>query len=319
MKTALIVGMAAVLAAGGVYSRQRWVQGNFHEVLPGEIYRSAQPSEARLRAWASEYHLATVLNLRDDRSFHAEAAEARAAGLRYLHMPFSDSNPMERPALLALLDSLESLPRPILIHCRSGADRTGTVSALALMAVGGFSFVEARRQLDWRFLHLGDDAEAVEGVVLRYAAYCERFGQDPGGWAEFKRWVRDHYNHSYFLVDIAAPDTIRAVSGTLTSVEVVIRNCTDRTIPGGHPDHDLKLAVYSGSATDQLPDFEYHPRLPLPGPIAPYDSLRVTREFWSPRDPGVYEIRFDLLEENVAWFCSEGSPENIHALVVEDP
>jgi hypothetical protein len=47
--------------------------------------------------------------------------------------------------------------------------------------------------------------------------------------------------------------------------------------------------------------------------------LVVTREFTSPAEPGVYEFRFDLLEEHVAWFCSAGSPENIQVLVVEGP
>jgi len=318
-RIALIAGLVVVIAAGGLYANQRWVRGNFHEVVPGEVYRSAQPSPAQLRTWTREHHLAAVLNLRDDRGFHDEADAARAAGLRYVHLPFSDGNPMERPAVLALLDSLETLPRPLLIHCRSGADRAGTVSTMAQMAVGGMSFMEARDQLSARYLHFGDDPEAVEGVLLRYASYCERLGRNPGGWTEFKHWVRDHYHESYFLVDITAPDTIRTTPNTLTGVELVIRNGTDFTIPAGLPGHDLKVAAYEGSATDQIPDFEYHPRLQLTAPIAPYDSLIVTREFTSPAEPGVYEIRFDLLEENVAWFCSAGSPENIQVLVVEGP
>jgi len=315
----LVLALAAAAGVGGVYAHQRWVRGNFHEVLPGEIYRAAQPTPEQLRDWTGQYGLATVLNLRDDRGFQAEAAEARAAGLRYVHLPISDSHPTKRPALLALLDSLETLPRPLLIHCRAGADRTGTASVLALMAVDGRSFDEARGQLDARYLHFGGDAGAVEGVVLRYAAYCERFGRDPGGWTEFRQWAADHYSHAYFLVDITAPDTIRAAPGVLTPVELVVHNRTDRAIPGGQPGHDIKVAVYTGSAVDLVPDHEFFPRLRVRQDIAPHDSLQVIREFWTPDTPGVYEIRFDLLEEDVAWFCAEGSPERSRVLVVEEP
>lgn len=312
----VFVVLAVAAALAGVYANQRYMTGNFHVVLPGEIFRAAQPTAEQLTGWTEEHALATVLNLRDDRGFREEAAAARAAGLRYLHFPISDSHPTKRPALLALLDSLETLPRPLLIHCRAGADRTGTASVLALMAVGGRSFAEAREQLGLRYLHLDDDVEAVEGAILRYEAWCERFGRDTGGWREFRRWAEDHYSHGYFLVEIDAPDTIRTAPRTLSTVDLVIHNRTDIAIPGAHPDHDLKVVAYRGSGVDHVPDHEYPPRLPVTVDIAPHDSLRVTREFWAPDEPGVYEIRFDLLEEWVTWFCAEGSPEVPRVLLV---
>ncbi|MCP4571510.1 MAG: dual specificity protein phosphatase family protein [bacterium] len=305
----MIVVVALIVTVGGVYARQRWVTANFHEVLSGEVYRAAQPSSAQLRAWTEQHGLATVLNLRDDRGFQDEAADARSLGLRYVHLPISDSHPTKRWDFLALLDSLESLPRPLLIHCRAGADRTGAASALALMAVGERPFAEARGQLAPAYLHFGDDPEAVEGVVLRYAAYCERFDRDPGGWAEYRRWAADHYSHAFYQVDITAPDTIRAAAGRLAAVDLVVHNRTDQAVPGGQAGFDIKLAAYFGSALDQVPDREFFPRLAVTEDIAPHDSLAVTREFQAPEEPGVYELRFDLLEENVTWFCTAGSPE----------
>lgn len=318
-RTLLFISLAVACGAGGVYAHQRWISANFHEVLPGDLYRSAQPSPTRLQDWIREYGLASVLNLNDDGTFPDEAAVADAANVRYVHLPLSDLVLPERLIFLAFLDSLEALPRPLLIHCRAGADRTGMASMLALMAVGGRSFLEARGQLGLRYLHVDDDPQAIEGVVLRYAAHCARLGRDTGGWPEYRRWARDHYSHSYFLVDIAGPDTMRAAPGAMGTVDLVIHNRSDTEVPAGEGGHDIRLASYAGSAVDMIPDHEYSPRLPVPRPIAAHDSLRVTKRFRSPDEPGVYEIRFDLLEEHVTWFCSAGSPERARVLVVAEP
>src|SRR5437868_10409278 len=40
--------------------------GNFHTVVPGAVYRSAQPSKAELQKLVSVYGIRTVINLRGD-------------------------------------------------------------------------------------------------------------------------------------------------------------------------------------------------------------------------------------------------------------
>ena len=37
---------------------------NFHAIVAGEAYRSAQPSADEIRAYRDEYHIATIINLR---------------------------------------------------------------------------------------------------------------------------------------------------------------------------------------------------------------------------------------------------------------
>ena len=53
--------------------------------------------------------------------------------------------------LLALMSSAE---RPLLIHCRSGADRTGLVSAFYVAGVAGGSELYAELQLTPLFGHI---------------------------------------------------------------------------------------------------------------------------------------------------------------------
>ena len=54
-----------------------------------------------------------------------------------------------------LLDIMKNAPKPILIHCKAGADRSGIVSAIYGRAVAGWSEESAERQLSVYFGHIG--------------------------------------------------------------------------------------------------------------------------------------------------------------------
>ena len=54
-----------------------------------------------------------------------------------------------------LVAILRTAPRPILIHCRSGADRTGLASVIYLARIAKVDEETAERQLSLRFGHVG--------------------------------------------------------------------------------------------------------------------------------------------------------------------
>ena len=58
-------------------------------------------------------------------------------GLSLYDLPLSATRRPARLELLRLIDVLERCPYPLLIHCKSGADRTGLASALYLMLQRG--------------------------------------------------------------------------------------------------------------------------------------------------------------------------------------
>ena len=118
-----------------LFTTRMLTKNNFHEVIPGEIYRSAQLSAGKLENVVEEHGIQTVISLRRPRekeSWYINEKEA-AAGLGIGHhdiaMDLTFSPRIDH--LLELRDLLENSPKPLLVHCRAGADRTGLASIMA--------------------------------------------------------------------------------------------------------------------------------------------------------------------------------------------
>jgi tyrosine-protein phosphatase SIW14 len=102
---------------------------NFHQVSQ-TIYRGAQPSKEGFQSLA---HLGvkTIIDLRggDGRSQDEEKV-VKAAGMRYIAIPldgYAAPSDQQVTQLLGLLN--DSSAGPVFVHCRRGADRTGTIIA----------------------------------------------------------------------------------------------------------------------------------------------------------------------------------------------
>ncbi len=136
------LALATLVVAGLVTFtfRNSWFRGNFGVVDDGLVYRSAQPTDG-LPGLVAEKHLATVLNLRGgsdaDPWYAAEVAATRRLGVDFYDLPLVATARPSRKQLLTLLDLLDRCKYPLLIHCKSGSDRTGLVSGLYLMSRKG--------------------------------------------------------------------------------------------------------------------------------------------------------------------------------------
>lgn len=163
----------------------RGVWTNLDQVAPG-VWRSNQPSPQRLRQYRARLGLKSVINLRGSgaQGFYLFEAEAcRDLGLTLHDLSFSARRAPTRSALLNALDLFAVVEKPVLIHCKSGADRTGLMSALYLMAIEGRPLAEAQRQLSFRYLHLkSTDTGILDHFLTLYAA--EAKGRDVRAWIE---------------------------------------------------------------------------------------------------------------------------------------
>ena len=140
-----------------------------------------------------------MLNLRgatEYGSYLLEREACRAAGIELVDFKLTSRKLPSREEILALDDVFARLPRPFLMHCKSGADRAGFAAALYLMLQQGLSAEEAQRQLSWRYLHLRGAATGVLHFLLeRYAA---ENAVAPMG---FREWVETRYDPEALMAE----------------------------------------------------------------------------------------------------------------------
>jgi protein tyrosine phosphatase (PTP) superfamily phosphohydrolase (DUF442 family) len=133
-------------------------QGNFHAITPGEAYRSAQMDRDELEYYINNYHLKSILNLRgknSDSDWYTEEVKVSSEhGIVHYDMALSASRALTAKEVRVLLEIFNSAPRPILIHCKAGADRSGLVSAMWKVIVDKISKAEAKKQLSILYGHL---------------------------------------------------------------------------------------------------------------------------------------------------------------------
>ena len=117
--------------------------------LDADVYRSEQPTrqgfeEARAKG------IKSIVNLRHD---HSDAALVEGLGFELVEIPMRAWSVSEEDIVKALR-AIQAVPKPVLVHCQYGADRSGVVlamyrvviqnwtkeDALAEMTKGGFGF-----------------------------------------------------------------------------------------------------------------------------------------------------------------------------------
>ena len=134
------------------------VSGNFHEVAKGELYRSAQPTVNEINTYARNYGIRTIINLRGKNVkapwYKAEISTASELGIRHVDFKMSAARQLSEDETSRLIAILRDAPKPILIHCQAGADRSGLVAAIYLHAVKGIDVEVAERQISIRYGHI---------------------------------------------------------------------------------------------------------------------------------------------------------------------
>jgi protein tyrosine/serine phosphatase len=170
----------------------RDIYWNLHEVAPG-VWRAAQPGPRQLRR-AKKLGIKTVLNLRGKRedcgSYILERQACEALGLKLVDFPIRSRSPLDRETLHAAVRIFDEIEYPVLMHCKSGADRAGFMATLYQFVKGGVPLAEAmKKQLSLAYGHM---RQAKTGVIdFFYESYLAANATSP---IAFLDWVDGHYD-----------------------------------------------------------------------------------------------------------------------------
>jgi protein tyrosine/serine phosphatase len=175
----VIVLLVSVLSVGvgwsGLYLAGLQLSGNFHTVVAGELYRSAQPTAAMIAAYRENYGIRTIINLRGENVgsdwYDAEVAEAKKLGISHVDFRMSARRLMTPEQFDQIVDVLQKAEKPILIHCKSGSDRSGLVSALYVAAISKLGEEAAESQISFRYGHIPLSISAPYAMDRSFEAF----------------------------------------------------------------------------------------------------------------------------------------------------
>ena len=163
---------------------------NQSKVAPG-VYRSNQPSPNRIKTWAKK-GIKTIINLRgasNQGSYLLELQKCNDLGIKLINYPLYATRLASSDELIGLGNLFEKINYPILLHCKSGADRAGLASVMYHLMVLDTPFQIARKHLSIRFLHLKFSRSGILDFMLdTYEKESEMTGLN------FRTWIETKYD-----------------------------------------------------------------------------------------------------------------------------
>jgi protein tyrosine phosphatase (PTP) superfamily phosphohydrolase (DUF442 family) len=149
----------------------RVVYSNLHRI-DALAWRSSQPTPLQVKGIVG-LGVKTIVNLRGERlcgSYALEQAACRKYGVRMVNYQVRSRAAPSLDELRGARALFEQVEYPILMHCKSGADRAGLMSVLYLH-YRGVPMEEAVKQLSLRYGHIRQaDTGVLDAFFERYMA-----------------------------------------------------------------------------------------------------------------------------------------------------
>jgi protein tyrosine/serine phosphatase len=284
---------------------------NLHTVLPGAVYRSAQLDSGDLSKLASELQLASILALRParpEKSWYLEETRvAEALGLELNYLGLNPDRMPSRQLLGELIRRIDTSPRPLLLHCRAGVERSGLGSAL-VMLLDGASVKAARDQFSLRYgFHPWLSQSNLPQVVERYVAWLESHSIEHTP-DVLRRWAATDYVADFYAAQLEIvefPKAARAGEKIHLSLRVTNRSpdpmrfraSKDAGVHVGTWIESVDSSEFRRSGRAGLQDLD----------LAPGASTLFEVGIGPVPRAGSYRLTIDLVDESVVWFSEMGS------------
>ncbi|OCG26107.1 hypothetical protein A9G11_01655 [Gilliamella sp. wkB108] len=114
---------------------------NFHKIS-SDVFRSEQPSIKQMQ-YLDKLGFKTVINLR---LWHSDQDEINNTGISEVWIKLRAGNITDEK-MIEILQAIDKSPKPILIHCWHGSDRTGVIVAMYRLVFQNWTKEQAINEL----------------------------------------------------------------------------------------------------------------------------------------------------------------------------
>jgi protein tyrosine/serine phosphatase len=165
---------------------------NFHWVVPAEAARAAQAWAGRLAPFLKKRGIRAIINLRgrnDDLSWwRNETKAAEKVGALHFDAMLDSRRLPTRAMLVTLMEAFDAAPKPFLLKCSGGQDRTSFAAALYLIHREGWKAMDRAKAQYARFPYLH-----FPKAHQRWLRAFLEFAREDSREAPIKDWIARDY------------------------------------------------------------------------------------------------------------------------------
>ena len=180
------------------FLRRLWT--NTHQ-LSSEAWRANQPDPRRI-ARLRKMGIRALLNLRGPSAFAVYLFEREACtthGLTLVDHQIDAYQLSSREAYLRLFELFDTIEKPFVMHCKSGADRSGLAAAFYLLDQQNASITRAMGELSLKYAHRKNTRAGILDHLLETYAHDTRDAPMP-----IRRWIATRYDQAAITADFEA-------------------------------------------------------------------------------------------------------------------
>lgn len=284
---------------------------NWHEVVPGRVYRCAQLSDDALAEQIERHGIRTIVNLRGTclgfEWYNNECRTTSRLGISQEDITLSATRLPAPDEVRRFVEVVERSEFPIAMHCRQGVDRTGMMAATAILLLTDATPDQARKQLGLRYGHIPMGPTRVMNRFLElYEEWLLAQGQ-PHSSGAFRQWAYSEYCPDHCRGELTLLDRPRFVpprQPQAVRVRATNRSVKDwRLKPGTESGVHVRYMVFRNDGkllqlgrTGQFDET-----------VAPNDFIDLTLSIAPLDQPGLYHLLIDLQDRNLWAFSQLGS------------
>jgi protein tyrosine/serine phosphatase len=142
---------------------------NFHKIEDG-VYRSAQMNPYSLKNYIKKYDLKLIISFRKDSLTSPlslfERELCKEMNVDFQHISLSSRKIPTKEKLLELKNTFTNIKKPMLMHCKAGADRT-SLAAVLYLYFNGYDLKKAMKE-QLGFLKYGHIKNSGAGIIDYY-------------------------------------------------------------------------------------------------------------------------------------------------------